>query len=245
MKGISNEMIDWPVYFKDQLIIGNKENNVAIVTLWTNKEIFSKKLDNNKYCIIGNLYYIDGLNYIIRNIFANPIIRYIILCGKDLGKSGELFLRFVRDGVDENNYILGTEIQIDNEISKKDIDLFREKISVIDLIGINNPEKVEERIEQLEKLKEFCEPKIIKARKEEIIDSFPTNASGFMIKEKTVSSAWLSVLQKVMRFGIIKESQYSAKIKEVINMVVVTEENPDKKRGVFPFLLSSFYYPLF
>ena len=47
-----------------------------------------KLLPRSLYSVIGNLYTTYGLNYLIRNVLANPRIRYIILPGPDLTGSG-------------------------------------------------------------------------------------------------------------------------------------------------------------
>ncbi|MBC8217695.1 MAG: hypothetical protein H8E73_04465, partial [Planctomycetes bacterium] len=66
-----------------------KDSNVAICTLWTEKKKILKNVSDEKYNICGNLYNANGINYIIKNVLANPLIRYIVLCGRDLRFSGE------------------------------------------------------------------------------------------------------------------------------------------------------------
>ena len=218
---------NWPPYFKNQLILGVPKNNVAIITLWTQKEKIAEGLKKEEYSLVGNLYFIDGLNYIIRNVYANPKIRYLILCGKDLGKSGQQLLTFMKEGVDSERRIKETEVKIDPEITDEEIELFREKMIVINLIGEDSPEKISQEIKKLEDLEEFIEAKLIPDRKNEAPESFPCEPSGFLIKEKTIGKAWLKILHKVTRFGLVKETQYSTKEKEIMNMIVVVEEDPN------------------
>ena len=86
MKELENTT--WPLYYRDELIVGNPKSNVAICTLWTKKELFLD-LPKEEFTVIGNLRTTYGINPLIKNILANPRIRYIVVCGEDLMKTGE------------------------------------------------------------------------------------------------------------------------------------------------------------
>ncbi|MEM4098123.1 MAG: hypothetical protein QXS81_05510 [Candidatus Micrarchaeaceae archaeon] len=61
MVGFEIEQTAWPLYYKDELILGNPASNVAIYTLWTRKELLSE-LPRDKFAIIGNLRTTYGIN---------------------------------------------------------------------------------------------------------------------------------------------------------------------------------------
>ena len=63
--------MEWPKEFSDQIIIGNLDSNIAIVTLWTKKEKVAEKLDKNDYSIIGQL-----INIIKKSIRVSILNKY-------------------------------------------------------------------------------------------------------------------------------------------------------------------------
>ena len=70
---------DWPIYFKDKLVVDNLESNVGVATLWMPKESVAGELVSGSYSVCGQLYTKRGLNPMFRNILANPRIRYLVL----------------------------------------------------------------------------------------------------------------------------------------------------------------------
>jgi len=82
-------MSSWPKYFSKKLWVGNPKSNIGIITLWTPKERILSQLDPQDFAIGGQLYSKAGISFLIRNVFANPRIRYLILCGKDQAGAGE------------------------------------------------------------------------------------------------------------------------------------------------------------
>ena len=80
--------MEWPIYFKNNLSFGNLNSSLAICSLWTKQDQITKFVSTDMYCLLGNLYSRDGINYIIRNILAHPSIRHIIVCGNDRTNSG-------------------------------------------------------------------------------------------------------------------------------------------------------------
>ncbi len=77
-----------PKYYKNQLIINrNPGAKVALITGWTKKEEIWKNLSDEsrrKVLIVGQLYSKEGINFIIRNLFLNPNISFLIITGRDL-----------------------------------------------------------------------------------------------------------------------------------------------------------------
>ena len=66
-------------------------------------------MENESYCVIGNLYSTAGISPMIRNIFAKPTINKLILWGADLSGSGQALLSFMKNGVDKDHQIKGDE----------------------------------------------------------------------------------------------------------------------------------------
>ncbi|MEK6968763.1 MAG: thymidylate synthase [Nanoarchaeota archaeon] len=210
------------------IILGNEKSCVAICTLWTQTDRFASALNPDEYRLIGNLYSFNGISKLIRTVYQYPEIRYIVLCGLDLGKAGEAFVSLMKNGIDDNNKIRESTVIIGQEIPKDKIDLFRRKVEVIDLRGTTKPEIVKEAISKLQKKEafsekiDFPEPQPVKP------SQFPANDAGFIVHEEKIALAWPKILGDIMRFGSHKKSHYQD-VKEITNyMVVIGNEDPDK-----------------
>jgi len=216
--------LDWPIFFKEKLKIGNLDSCVAICTLWTQKDIITEKVLSDKYCICGNLYTAQGINYIIRNVLSYPKIRYIILCGEEMNDSGASFLNFMNKGIDENRKIIGSNAYIDSNINTDLIEKFRTNVSFIDMRG--KEEKIPELLEKIPQKEPFSEPIYIEESK--LMYPTLTSENVFTVRGKTISESWLKILDIIMKFGEIKPSEYDIKQKEVLNLTVVVESENGK-----------------
>ena len=133
---------------KDILIV-NPKSNISIATLWAKKDfIFNSLPENvkNKVNIIGTLYTINGIKYLIQTLGENPQINKIILYGPDLTQSGRALIDIFNNkdketlniyninlDYDEIKEILNTTILID---MRKDF--WNKNISKLEEIIQNN-----------------------------------------------------------------------------------------------------------
>ncbi|PIT96976.1 hypothetical protein COT82_00265 [Candidatus Campbellbacteria bacterium CG10_big_fil_rev_8_21_14_0_10_35_52] len=63
----------------------------------------------------------------------------------------------------------------------------------------------------------------------EKIETFPSEEVGWLIHGKTIIEAWLRVVERIMRYGLIKGTQYGYQQKELISVAwVISDENPDE-----------------
>ena len=92
----------WPKLYHDILKVNDPTNHVGICTLWTEREVVEKILRDLPYNLIGNLYSAQGINAIIRNVFANPNIRTIVIWGSEMSLSGHSLLSFMKNGININ-----------------------------------------------------------------------------------------------------------------------------------------------
>ena len=221
--------MQWPLYFRETTEVRNPQSNVALCTLWTETEKITKNIKND-FAIAGNLYFNDGINYMVRNILSNPNIRYIVLCGADLSKSGEHLIDFFN----------GKDI-VEEEI-KPYADLIRKNVSVIDMRG-SDSEEIDRKISSLKRLQPFSEPIILKASEPKCEDAFPSHSSGFVVRG-SIGDAWLSILRNIMHFGATKKTEYGGEQKELLNLMAVVEEE-GKHEPYFAFSEADLedYYP--
>ncbi len=227
----SIKISDWPIYFRNILRVGDLESNIGVVTLWTERDVVQKVLSKKDYAAIGNLYASAGINHMLRNIFANPNIRYLVIWGADMSQSGHALVKFIQKGIDENYRIVGARGELEKEIPKKAIEEFRQNIKIIDLRGKTIAE-LKKTIESLEKLPPFRKkPEIFPPAKPDV-SYFPSEEVGFRVQAETVAQTWLKILNLISRYGRTEKTRYASnnELKEILNLtVVITKENPDKE----------------
>ena len=221
--------MSWPIFYKELLNIGDLDSNVALCTLWTQKDIISKKVPKEKYSVCANLYTAQGINFLIKNILANPKIRYIILCGKEMNDSGTALINLMDKGVDDKGKIIDSNAYIDSNISSDIIEKFRDNVKLIDMR--DREDEITDMIDTLPVKETFSEPVVI----EEDATVHPTMSveNAFLIKGKTIAETWLKILDIIMKFGEEKMSEYHIKQKEVLDIVAVIET---KEKDIAPWL---------
>ncbi len=224
--GVTEEILDWPVTGQNSLIIGNPESNVALCTLWSQRDIIAKMIDASLYSIMGNLYSGGGINAIIRNILANPKIRFLVIYGADLSNSGEDVARFFEKGVKEGK-IIDSNIKIELELGDA-YEEVRKNVILIDMRK-KSPDELKLKLAELnsKKLGIFGVPKVFPETKR-VVSYIENEQTGFVVTGKTIAAAWLQVLDLVMKFGMEKPTEYENKQKELLNILAVVDDK-DKK----------------
>jgi tetrahydromethanopterin S-methyltransferase subunit A len=97
-----------------------------------------------------------GIEKIVANTISNPNIRYIIVCGDDIRghRSGSSLIALNRNGIDDQHRIIdapGAIPYIEN-LDQTAINRFQNQIETIDLIGINEKEDIDKKINELNAL---------------------------------------------------------------------------------------------
>lgn len=94
-----------------------------------------------------------GVEKIIKNVIAVPSIKYIILCGKDSEGhySGNTLLSLINNGVDNNMRVINSKGKkpVLSNTTKEEVNAFRNKIEVIDMIECEDLNKILEKIQEL------------------------------------------------------------------------------------------------
>jgi thymidylate synthase len=223
----------WPKFYNNQIIIPSAEGYFGIITGWSKKEHINDLIsaeNKNKIGAIGQLYSKEGINYIIRNIFLNPKISKLIVTGKDLSGSLKFLENFLLTGGGQK--ILHKEIP--GEKTQQFIDWFKNNTHFI------QEEKINDFLNQqpsanpawLTEIIDFPEP----AQRENI--DFPSEEICFRLEDKKIVDLWLKILDRVLKFGVNKMSQYSEMQRELINVAtIINDEDPDN-----PYLTDFLYF---
>jgi len=235
---ITKPIVDsWPLHFRDQISIGNLESNVGIVTLWTQREFVARQLDAKLYAVIGQLYSKkEGINAIIRNCLANKNIRHLIILGSDLNGSGEVLLRLLRGDATADDIAI-----VDKEIPEHSLRELWQSITVHDMRGLRITEigQLNETLKQMQSLKPYGDAEIFPRADVQAPETFPSERTGFVVRERYIGEAWLRVLQTIMRFGTVRPSHYEQRQREVINLVTVIEDEDPEQPLWWPFYIFS------
>jgi thymidylate synthase len=237
----TEDLREWPLYFRENLSLGDPKSNVGICTLWTKREKVRSKIGDDRYRVLGNLYSSDGINYLLRNVLANPAIRYILLCGMDVTGSGDALISLFREGLAGDRRIKGTEALIDENLDASAVELVREGVRLIDLRGPINGDKLGAAIEKLDgRLPPFHPMPLYFPEPEPHVEVFPDNDNVRVIRGRYVADAWVKIVDAVMTFGRVERTEYSINQKEILNLAaVITDEDPERIvfKKWFPFSL--------
>lgn len=219
---------EWPLYYRDALEIGNRTASVGVCTLWTPRRRIAAGLDRTRFAVVGNLYSRDGVNGILRNVLANPAIRYVVLCGRSLNDSGDALAAFFERGIDDEYRIPGNGGAIDREIPLEVIQRVRDQVILIDLRGATSPDELRKTIACLEPLPPSGTPEIFPLSQPEI-DVYPSEINGFVVHGETVAETWSKLLFHVMTFGDVSSTDYGLQQREILNVTTeVISESADK-----------------
>lgn len=171
----------WPPLTGEYFALCNgRDCSVAVSTL-ASVELAEKlaTLKPVQLCIVGKTETENiGIDKIIKNTISNKTIKHLILSGKEPEghKTGEALLLLIRNGVDENNRIIGSTAKRPTlkNVTQKEIQSFREQVNVIDLIGCEDENIIVNKINELGITIKSCNCK-------DCIDTETTNISTLEI----------------------------------------------------------------
>lgn len=107
--------------------------------------------------IVGTLHTENlGIEHLIRNLLPNPNVRFLAVCGDDTQKAvghlpGQSLLSLMLHGMDDQGRILqasGKRPVLKN-VSQEQVEAFRRRIEIINLLGVTDLETIAEYIAEL------------------------------------------------------------------------------------------------
>lgn len=144
----------WPPVEGEYTII-NKSAPIAVSILASTRiEDKLAKLKPEGLCIIGKTETENiGIDKIVKNIISNPAISRMIIAGKDPEghQSGQTLISLWQNGVDKNMRVIGSEGRrpILKNVSRDEINKFRDQIELEDMRGCVNSRSLAKRIREL------------------------------------------------------------------------------------------------
>lgn len=102
-------------------------------------------------CVVGKTETENiGIEKIIKNTVTNPALHILIVAGKESGghRSGATLLALCRNGVDREFRVIGSpgKRPLLKNVTFQEIEAFRRQITVIDMIGCEDPEEIVKRV---------------------------------------------------------------------------------------------------
>jgi tetrahydromethanopterin S-methyltransferase subunit A len=142
----------WPIV-SGGYVIGDRVSPVAVCTL-TNGPLNAPMAHLAGVAIAGQLRVPNlGIEKIIRNITGNRNIRFLILCGKESSVfyPGQAMVSLMSNGVDSNSRIIGATgpMPLLANLSRKQIEIFRAQIELIDCMGTIETAAIETIVNKL------------------------------------------------------------------------------------------------
>lgn len=97
-----------------------------------------------------------GIERVIRNVLANPNIRFLILCGEDTQQAighlpGQSLASLFRNGIDERGRIVGAKGKrpVLKNVTADQVRVFLRQVELLDLVGETSTERVTTGISEL------------------------------------------------------------------------------------------------
>lgn len=105
-------------------------------------------------CIVGKTETENiGIDKVIKNTITNPTIRFLIVAGADPQghHSGQTLLALSANGVNQDMKVVGSAGRrpVLNNVSLKEVTLFRQQVRVINMLGCEDTSRIIERIKEL------------------------------------------------------------------------------------------------
>lgn len=254
----------WPVVVRDRISYPSAREsiitdaNAAVTFLWTMRDAVIPYLEKQNLAIAANFYTPAGLAGMIRNILANPYIRYIILLGEEYSSkskedqisdktSANALRSFFEKGINAERKITGFEsaVYFDRHIPTELIEKLRKEVQLIDLNKKMPSAAFEEKIKEanrliktLQKKGPFLEQPHTFAF-EGASESFPYEGGPVIVHDSTIPKTWIDVIHNIHRYG--KKNLMNANtdrwVKEINNMIAVIHDPQNTDLSINPFLV--------
>ena len=190
----------FPKYYRTAVNRISEEGFICICTFWTKKEYVSDIISENnkkKVLTIGNLYTLEGMKYVIKNIFLCPNVNYIIFTGNDINNIKDKIKTANFNCKDDVfwNYFDSHSIFVDN---------YKEINATIEKLEKNGP-----WIENIVEFEDVNE-NLMKGK-------LQSEIQGFVVRDNNLYRMWQRALTKIKLFGTYKQN----KTKEIISLMSV------------------------
>jgi len=227
------------VYLTSQVILG--KGDAAIITGWTVSSTVKKRLDPSEYAVIGQLYSpTRGINFLARNLIANPQIRHLIVLNatKEDDNAGgcRCLVDFFKHGFEEGKTDTGKKCWVIKSEVKGYIDIEVSKSALLGLktsVTVKEATSISELLDYVKYVKEVKKPLKPWGKPQEFPlavfepSILPGRRYGHCIEGKTVAETWVKIIQRIKTTGIIRPNSYGGKWQELIDLMSIVTDEPE------------------
>ena len=224
------------LYQPDKYKVQIGRGTVGFCTAWNEPAAamrLSPKL-KERAALIGTLYSGYGVNIILRNLALNPQIRQLYLWGNGtlsntkFGVMGSSILRAIwKEGIHKDGTVPGTTFKIEKEIDR---DVLAEVIGNVQLVDVSKMDLVRAvNAIETKATEPYMEPVRFADAVLEEPDTYPSEQVGWLVRGRGIVDTWTKVVERIMRYGVVKGTQYGNQQKELVGVTwVVHDEDPTK-----------------
>ncbi len=207
---------------------------VGFCTVWNEPKAVLRQAPRllEKAAIVGTLYSAQGVNVIIRNLALNPHIRRLYVWGHGhlsqtkFGIMGiGIFRKLWAEGPRPDGSVSGTSFRLEREIDLNVLQHMRQHVELVDVSTADLAGAV--ATVESTATEPYMKPMRFPDAVSSTPDTFPSEQVGWLIHGHGIIDAWLHVVERIMRYGTVKGTQYGSQQKELIGATwVVRDEDP-------------------
>lgn len=219
---------------KYPVLQGSATSSIGFCTVWNKMDVATTAAPDllEKAAVVGTLYSRQGVNPLLRNLALNPQIRTLAVWGfgplsqTPFGRSGtDLIKALWENGISDDGVINGTEFQIEPEIDPAIIETVRQNVELLDLSELQLREAVDKL--PTEATEAYMEPVAFDPPAPRPVETMPHETVGYTLRGQTVLDAWQQTVFHIMRYGVVKGTQYGMEQRELPAVQWVVENEQD------------------
>ncbi len=210
-------------YYKNVVRYNEKvPYGVGIITGWKDIDMIMDLLSEEskeKVVTCGKLQTINGINYIIANLFLNPQITDLVLIEdsspkEEMADGIQSFLQFLNTGI----IPFQKKFQFSDEEIQKFVSYYKTHTYVVKRKDLDN------FLQKWNPTQEnWCEIKEIPEEEVELLEQIPSEKISFTVRANTVLEAWKRALKLIQTYGYKKPSDYDENQLELIDLSIVVK----------------------
>ena len=226
------------------MLVGSNESSVALATGWIDPWNVVAAGDLKNFSIVAPLRTPMGINIVLWNLAKNPQIRHLGVWASDeldrtsRGSAGREYLESLwNNGIEEDGTIRGTAFKLLPELVEDGgIEIIRQIIEKVRLHDFSNQEKsaLGQIARGLQEEGSYMTPYSFKEFEIRAPDSFPSEEAGLEIREKHLFDAWLRLVDRIMRYGKMRELETGGALVREIEFARVVIEGEDLENFHLP-----------
>ncbi len=210
---------------------------IGLCTVWNEPElVFNRsKIIQDKVAILGTLYSRQGVNVILRNLALNPQISQLYIWGNgtlsntQFGVAGRSILENIwTNGVETDGTVKGTQFKLEKEIDPAVVEKIRANVKLMN-VSDEQLATIETKLQRNETTAAYMPLVRFPDHEAETADVFPSETVGWLARGQTVLETWSRVVERIIRYGVIKGTQYGYQQRELIGVTwVISNENAEQ-----------------